>query len=156
MTKIIKFFIILGLLTSLPAGAQKLRYSISPRNAESVLTQEHIRASVDWLCQPSLGGRATGTDGAFQSAVWISEQFQALDLKPLGGAWFHGFNTSAGMGRNVIGMIPGSGERYVIVMAHFDNLGTLGDNFYPGADSNASGVAALVDLAGMFAKMHDC
>ena len=156
MTKIIKFFIILGLLTSLPAGAQKLRYSISPRNAESVLTQEHIRASVDWLCQPSLGGRATGTDGAFQSAVWISEQFQALDLKPLGGAWFHGFNTSAGMGRNVIGMIPGSGERYVIVMAHFDNLGTLGDNFYPGADSNASGVAALVELAGMFAKLHDC
>ena len=158
MTKIVKFYIILGLLLAgfLPAGAQKIHYSISPRNAERVLTQEHIRASVDWLCQADLGGRATGTSGAFKTAVWLSNQFRSLGLEPLGGAWFHGFDTSAGMGRNVIGFLPGSGERYVIVMAHYDNLGTLAGTLYPGADSNASGVATLVELAGMFVHMKGC
>ena len=33
-------------------------------------------------------------------------------------------------------------------MAHYDNLGTLNGRFYPGADANASGVAALLELAG--------
>lgn len=158
MTKIVKKFIIsLAFVAALqPAFAQKVRYSISPRNAESVLSQEHIRSSVEWMSSPSLGGRATGTDGAFKTAVWLSEQFRAQGLQPMGGAWFHGFSTSSGMGRNVMGLVPGSGERYVIVMAHYDNLGTLGGTFYPGADSNASGVAVLVELAGMFTKMNAC
>ena len=34
-----------------------------------------------------------------------------------------------------------------IVMASYDGLGTLGGKLYPGADSNASGVAALLALA---------
>ena len=55
------------------------------------------------------------------------------------------------MGRNVIGLIPGSSTpaKYIIVMAHYDNLGILNGSFYPGADSNASGVAALLEIAAM-------
>jgi len=60
------------------------------------------------------------------------------------------------MARNVMGLIPGSSTpaRYMILMAHFDNLGTLNGNFYPGADSNASGVAALLQLAEMVTCMN--
>ncbi len=57
--------------------------------------------------------------------------------------------------RNVMGMIPGSdptlrGEA-VIVGAHMDHLGRRGDVVYPGADDNASGVAALLEIAKAFA-----
>ena len=46
--------------------------------------------------------------------------------------------------------------KYIIVMAHYDNLGILNGSFYPGADSNASGVAALLEIAAMVNRMNTC
>ena len=159
MTKLAKIFGILLIAFCLPANGQRVRYTISPKNAETVLHKENVRATVDYLTAPSLGGRATGSDGARRSALWLENRFRDLSLEPLGGSWMHGFRISSELfGRNVLGLIPGSGApaRYVIVMAHYDNLGTLGGTFYPGADSNASGVAALLELGRMFRHMADC
>ncbi len=157
MTKILKIFIIFSLsLSCVAASAQG--YSISPVNADAVLKKENIRANVEYLCAESLGGRATGTEGGRKTASWLEGNFRVLGLQPLGGAWMHGFNTSEGMARNVIGLIPGSAQpaRYVVLMAHYDNLGFLNGSFYPGADSNASGVAALLEIAGMVNRMNTC
>ena len=155
MTKILKIFLIFPLLlVGLSASGQG--YTISPVNADAVLKKENIQAHVEYLCSEELGGRATGTEGGRKVASWLEGNFRVLGLQPLGGAWLHGFTTSDGMGRNVIGLIPGSGTRYVVLMAHFDNLGTLNGTFYPGADSNASGVAALLELAGMVKHMNTC
>ena len=159
MTKLAKFFIIIGLLAGAAgAQAQTVRYSISPMNADMVLNKEHIRSTVDYLTDPAIGGRATGSEGAHKVADWLEGNFRVLGLQPLGGAWLHGFNTSDGLGRNVMGLIPGSSSpaRYVIVMAHYDNLGTLNGTFYPGADANASGVAALLEIAAMVNRMNTC
>ena len=156
MTKILKIFIISFLLLELPAWGQG--YTISPINADAVLNADTIRANVEYLCDESLGGRATGTEGGRKTAAWLEGNFRVLGLQPRGGAWLHGFNTSDGLARNVIGLIPGSAtpSRYVILMAHYDNLGYLNGTFYPGADSNASGVAALLELAGMVKHMNTC
>ena len=159
MTKIGKIFLILGLfLAFLPARGQGVRYTISPKNAETVLKQERIKESVRFLASPSTGGRASGTPGAQKTAGWLESQFRDLGLMPVTGSWLHGFKLSGGFGRNVMGLIPGTATpaRYVVVMAHYDNLGTLEGTFYPGADSNASGVAALVEIARMMRHMQDC
>ena len=141
-----------------PAAAQGGRYRISPKNAETVLSAEHIRSSVEYLCQPSLGGRAFGSEGNRKVAAWLEKEFMDLQLEPMGGAWMHGFRSAGVWGRNIVGLVPGSAKpsRYVVVMAHYDNLGTLGGQLYPGADSNASGVAALLELARMFTHMRSC
>ena len=156
MTKILKIIIISFLLTALPAWGQQ--YSISPVNADAVVSPESIRDKVEQLTDPSTGGRATGTEGGRRCAYWLSDAFRVLNLQPVTGAWLHGFSTSEGLARNVIGLIPGSNwpTRYVVLMAHYDNLGTLNGKFYPGADSNASGVAALLELAGMVTHMNTC
>ena len=106
----------------------QVRYTISPKNAETVLKTENIRSTVEYLSDPSLGGRAAGTDGGRNTAVWLEGRFRDLALQPLGGAWMHGFTTDGLFGRNVLGFIPGCAQPagYVLVMAHFDNLGTLG------------------------------
>lgn len=57
--------------------------------------------------------------------------------------------------RNVLGMIPGKNKNeYVIVGAHFDHLGIdpalEGDQIYNGADDNASGVSAVLQIARAF------
>ena len=49
--------------------------------------------------------------------------------------------------RNIMGFLPGKEDKYVIIAAHYDNLGILGGKMYPGADSNASGVAVLTALS---------
>lgn len=156
MTKLRKYFIIFCLTACIPAAAQ--RYTISPINADLVLHRDSIRTNVEYLCSEQLGGRATGTDGGRRTAAWLEGNFRVLGLKPLGGAWLHGFNTNDGLARNVVGLIPGSETpaRYVILMAHFDNLGTLNGRFYPGADANASGVAALLQISQMITHMNTC
>ena len=56
---------------------------------------------------------------------------------------------------NVLGMIPGRNpNEYVIIGAHFDHLGIDsnldGDQIYNGADDNASGVSAVLQIAKAF------
>jgi Zn-dependent M28 family amino/carboxypeptidase len=59
------------------------------------------------------------------------------------------------LSRNVIGMIRGSDparrDEAVVIGAHMDHLGRAGGMLYPGADDNASGVAALLEIARAFA-----
>ena len=159
MAKLVKIFIIAGLVMGCLGANAQVRYSISPLNADIVLNKDHIRTSVDFLTDPSLqGGRATGSPGSEKIALWLESHFRVQSLYPLGGSWIHEFETPDGEGRNVMGMIPGGAAttRYVILMAHFDNIGVINGTFYPGADSNASGVAALLEIAAMIKRMNIC
>lgn len=47
----------------------------------------------------------------------------------------------------MVAVTPGWYKQYIVVSAYFDGLGMLGGELYPGADANASGVAALLSLA---------
>ncbi len=63
---------------------------------------------------------------------------------------------------NVVGYLPGQTDEYVIVGAHYDHLG-LGGQFsldpsmtgtvHPGADDNASGTSAVIELARHFSAL---
>lgn len=58
---------------------------------------------------------------------------------------------------NVLAVVPGERtDEYVIVGAHFDHVGTDpdldGDKIYNGADDNASGVSAALQIAHAFAR----
>jgi Zn-dependent M28 family amino/carboxypeptidase len=52
--------------------------------------------------------------------------------------------------RNVVGVLGGGQERFVVVGAHYDAFGDAGPN--PGADDNASGTAGLLELARLLAR----
>ena len=55
---------------------------------------------------------------------------------------------------NVIGMIGGTDKKNeaVVVVAHYDHLGQKNGKIYFGADDNASGTAAVMELAEAFAQ----
>lgn len=62
---------------------------------------------------------------------------------------------------NVLAYLPGESDEYVIVGAHYDHLGRGNENslapsqigtIHPGADDNASGTAALLELAREFSS----
>ncbi|HEV8141432.1 MAG TPA: M20/M25/M40 family metallo-hydrolase [Methylomirabilota bacterium] len=58
-------------------------------------------------------------------------------------------------GKNVVGIVPGRDpalrDETIVVGAHYDHLGRVGDEVHPGADDNASGTAVVTALARGFA-----
>src|SRR2546427_12178155 len=56
---------------------------------------------------------------------------------------------------NVVGILPGHdpalADEAVVIGAHFDHLGRVDGDVYPGADDNASGTAVVLGLARAFA-----
>lgn len=122
------------------------------RSGREPFSESALRSKVEFLSDSLCAGRGSGTPGGSEAAFWLVRQFSKANLSPLG-RFGHSFSLPDKAGHNIIGSIPGHGSRkYIIIMAHYDNLGTLEGNFYPGADSNASGVAALLSLSEAFSQ----
>jgi hypothetical protein len=142
----------------------------SPAAAQN--STDRLLADVRYLSDDRLEGRLTGTPGADSAAAYVARRFAEVGLAPASDGWFQDFVVSpdapaarhapvgGARGRNVIGVLRGTdpnlkGET-VVVGAHYDHLG-LGGAFaldpdstgavHNGADDNASGTAALIDIA---------
>lgn len=117
-----------------------------------------LERHVHTLASDSLLGRGFGTHQGSSAASYIAAQMEEAGMEPLNGSYFHFFNHRQGIlnipGTNVAGIIPGSDpelrEEYIVLGAHFDHLGwkiTQGDTVvYNGADDNASGTAAILEI----------
>lgn len=143
------------------AQGRRMRLDIS-EEARAAVSEKKLIRDIEFLSDSLCQGRATGSPGAAEAAFWLSRRFRKLGLLPFGGSYAHGFSiqsdSKAAGGRNIIGFIPGDEKKsrgYIIVAANYDGLGIIGGRYYPGADSNASGVAAMLGLAGMAAASRD-
>lgn len=122
-----------------------------------------LKSHVEYLCSGQLAGRKAGTAGEAEAAGYIWKEMSRAGLTMLTDINGQDFSIEAPEGtissRNVVGLVEGydpnlRGE-YVVVGAHYDGMGvnTLKINgktvsrLYPGADDNASGTAALIELA---------
>jgi hypothetical protein len=136
----------------------------------ATIDQPRILDDIRFLSDDRLEGRMTGTPEADTAAVYIQQRFRQVGLQAPAGGWFQEFKVEGGAaqkvaeagrtGRNVVGLLPGSDpvlrEQVIVVGAHYDHLG--GGSFgaldpdstgkvHNGADDNASGVAAIINLA---------
>ena len=102
-----------------------------------------LRDEVTFLCDSLCAGRGFGTAGAQASTLYLLRQLRDAGLRTT----VQSFAAGGRIGHNVVAVTPGWFRRYIVVGAYFDALGTLDGRIYPGADANASGVAALLALA---------
>lgn len=161
-TLLSKFFIFALLTVSAgEALAQQTTTKMVPsgRNAEKIISAENLQRQVEYLSDTTFKGRSTGSKGAAEAALWISRRFEKAGLMPFDGSWSRSFPVGDVVGRNILGFLPGKREGakewYTIVTANYDSHGIIDGNIYPGADSNASGVVAMLSVADMFRKMKD-
>ena len=105
--------------------------------------QAVLRAEVGFLCDSLSAGRAFGTPGAQLGTFYLLRQLRDAGLRTT----VQSFSAGGRVGHNVVAVTPGWFRRYIVVGAYADGLGTLGGHLYPGADANASGIAALLALA---------
>jgi hypothetical protein len=132
-----------------------------------------IRTDIAYLASDKLEGRMTGTPGNDSAAAYIARRYEYLRLKaPYPGylqkftarpaAAAHAGDTAGLNTQNVVAILEGSDpvlkNKYIVVGAHFDHLGRTtrysmdpqaGDAIRNGADDNASGTAAVLQLARM-------
>ncbi|CAM3932287.1 M28 family peptidase [Shewanella aquimarina] len=115
--------------------------------------QARLLAHVETLSSDQFTGRKTGTDGAALARDYIMSQMRQAGLTAWQGHFNHDFEYDyqfgTRLGTNVIGILPAShpSDRWRVVAAHYDHLGKQGHKLYHGADDNASGVAALLEIA---------
>jgi hypothetical protein len=130
-----------------------------------------MAADIAYLTSTALAGREAGTPENDSAAVFLARRHQALGLRgafqdacaagaACGVTYFQYFADEEIKGHNVGAFIRGSDpdfyREFVVVGAHYDHLGRsprfaldpdLLVSIRPGADDNASGTAALLELA---------
>lgn len=139
-------------------GGKVIRVTAGSEITHNLISEKSLLSQVEFLADSVCNGRGTGTKGGTEAAFWIMRQFNSLGILPFGDSYSHSFDAGEGlMGRNIAGMLPASGKnagkQYIVVTAHFDGFGELDGNMYPGADSNASGVVAMLGAAKMMSAM---
>ncbi len=123
---------------------------------ESIKTDD-LERHVGHLADEALEGREAGRQGGRAAAKYLAEQYARLKIRGAGtnGGFFQPFPHYY---RNVLAIIEGSDpelrDQVIVVCAHYDHLGyggmaSLGPygHVHPGADDNASGTAAVLELA---------
>ncbi len=150
-----------------PAGAVAQERCPAPAALTAGLSQP--RAAVRYLADDSLYGRLAGSRGERCAGDYLASEFRRLGLKPAGdaGSYFQRLplatvlnpHFKGGTGRNVVGLLPGRerGGAVIVIGAHYDHLGLGGPMsgslapdtvaVHHGADDNASGTAALLEVA---------
>lgn len=130
--------------------------------ALSSITASDLGGRVGAIAHDSMAGRATPSTGLEMTAAHVAAEFQAAGLRPGGEeGFFQRFPLQGGFeATNTIGWIEGSDPAfrsdYIVFSAHMDHLGVgppvQGDAIYNGADDNASGTAAILELAEAFGR----
>ncbi len=123
--------------------------SIPHEQLSRAIEIQELSDHVHFLAQPALKGRKPKTWESATARQYLKSRFEAYGLIP----WTNckGYEQPFGFGTNVIGVLPGANpnlaDEIVIVSAHYDHLGKGKKGIYHGACDNASGVAALLEIA---------
>ena len=127
-----------------------------------IITEKNLKELVYELASDKFEGRATGEKGQKLAAQYIADFYKNLNIKAANGGedYFQQIpveyfkSRSQNDSENVVAIIQGSEkpEEYVIISAHYDHIGVKGDQVYNGADDDASGTAAVLEIARAFEK----
>lgn len=99
-----------------------------------------MEALVHRLCSDECAGRAPGTRESRAARSAIVDELRAIGLDPCEQP------VPACRGANVIASLRGDVDRWIVVGAHYDHLGRVGQRVYWGADDNAAALGVLVDV----------
>ena len=144
-------------VTTVPAAPDASRRA---RQTDELLAAYSLDSEFSYLttvASSTYQGRRTGSAGARAAAAYIASEFSKLGLSPWTDAglttYLQHFTASGLESDNVVGILPGAttSGSYVIIGSHYDHLG-LDSNGRPfnGADDNAAGVAAVLEMARIF------
>ncbi len=160
--------IVFALLQSACAGMN--RHGSAPTQPDSA----RLRADIEYLASDALEGRGTGAAGNDTAAAFVARRYRSLGLRAMSSGYLQSFTARPSMSahtganaqyptQNVVAYLEGTERalrgQVVVIGAHIDHLGRSAvsaldpearDAIRNGADDNASGTAAVLELARIF------
>ena len=126
----------------------------------SLFDAGRLLRDIETLSSDEMEGRSPALPTIQKARDYVGRRFKETGLAPLGASFEQTFeirrrgSTETIKGVNFVGTIAGKKfpDRYIVVTAHYDHVGTREGQIYNGADDNASGAAALFAIASYFKK----
>jgi len=142
-----------ALLAAIPAA--RLRAD-DPAAIVPRIDAARMKANLAALASDAMNGRSFRSEDGRRAAEWIAAKLAEAGAKPLEGrdSMLVPVARMPAASPNVVAWIPPAGGNpsgeYILVTAHYDHLPNAragDDRIFNGADDNASGVAAVLELA---------
>jgi Zn-dependent M28 family amino/carboxypeptidase len=142
-------------------------------NDTSIITRNSLFETISFLSSDKMKGRFTGTIEVDSAAEYIARKFEEVGLYPIinNKYYFQDFIIPTNKGNvkatNVMGIIPrkdSTQDSIIIISAHYDHIGNgnIGamktipeDTIYNGANDNAAGVAAIIEIAKYYNLLNE-
>ncbi len=128
----------------------------------NMITLDALKKKVFILASDEFEGRRTGENGQKLAADYLVKTYTNAGVKAaykdgsylqhIPKDYFRGRST--GDSENVVAFIKGieKPDEFVVISAHYDHEGIKGNKIYNGADDDASGTAAVLQIAEAFQK----
>ena len=160
-------FLVISSLLSMSILAQNSLTTTNPTLAEdeaipyaNTITEQNLTNLVYTLASDEFEGRKTGENGQKIAANYLIDFYKkngiigaykdSSYLQVIPQDYFRG--RSKYDSENVIAFIKGSEkpDEYVVISAHYDHMGIEGEKIFNGADDDASGTSAVLEIAQAF------
>lgn len=128
------------------------------------ITLEELKKNLYTLASDAYEGRETGEPGQKKAAKFIENQYKMSGIvSPIpDSTYFQKIPSSflppqVKSSENVVAYIEGTEipNEIIVISAHYDHLGTKGKAIYNGADDDASGTVAVLEIAEAFQIAKD-
>jgi len=152
------------LLTVSCGNSQTIQSSqVANTSLNTNVQQTEVEELLNYLSSNELEGRQTGTEGIELAAQRIEKVFEENDIEKYFDSYRHNFEVNGIDGFNMVGMLEGNDpklkDEFIILGAHYDHIGIQkpveGDSIANGANDNAAGTVAVVELAKKFAEIDN-
>lgn len=155
----LSFLLLLSCGNSKDISEENIATPVDKEVIKNAILEEELAAALRYLSSDELAGRETGTEGIEKAAQYIEVVFEEHDLQPFFDTYRHNFTIQETQGFNLVGMVEGTDPQlkneFIIIGAHYDHVGleeaVEGDEIANGANDNASGTTAVLELAKYFA-----
>lgn len=129
-------------------------------NGPGFSTEKTVGEIISYLASDKLQGRETGSEGIEMAAEYIETIFKNNKVAPYFKSYRDTLTNFEKQAYNLVGFIEGTDAQlkneFVIIGAHYDHIGTAdpvaGDTIANGANDNASGTTAVLELARYFGR----
>jgi Zn-dependent M28 family amino/carboxypeptidase len=140
-------------------GAAMLQLATPAAASDWVVKPQWVKAHEDFLASTPLQGRGSATRDEAIAAEYVASQLEGYGLEPapgmtgyiqVGRTTLRQSSDSATVETtNAIGYLPGTDPKagILLVSAHLDHLGLTHGTMMPGANDDASGTTAVLELA---------
>lgn len=158
---------LLGLSLLFLACSSSQNPQVLTKPTELTINPDSLKSYVYALASDRFEGRQTGAEGQREAAQYLADFYQNIKLMPPHGALTYFQNIPSAYltkqsglplqdSENVWAYLPGKTQHdeILILSAHYDHMGIVGDSTFYGADDNASGTATLMEVARLFQEAN--